>query len=921
MASYHLSAKIVSRSGARSSVAAAAYRSRSEIEDKRQGITFDYTKKSDLVHSEIMLPEGAPKRLEDRSVLWNEVEAKEIRKDAQLAREIEIALPRELNLDEQKELVREYAQEQFVNQGMIADINIHHHKDNPHAHIMLTTRRVSKNGFEEKVRDWNKKEQVIKWREQWAVKQNEKLLATGHDTRVDHRSYQDRGIDLIPQKHLGYNLKFVPKEYLNLEEIKLDNVEEYILTKQLNGEKIINNPDKALSFLTHYNVTFTNKDIDTFLATHTAGITQFNEAKDKLTDSPEMIPLGINEKGEQLYTTKTMIEKEKLMFDRAEYLDLEMNHPVSPEILQQTLANYTLTDEQEAAFQYVVNGGDISMVMGRAGSGKSYTLSAVREAYEAEGYRVRGIALSGIAAENLEQSSGIPSTTIYAQLQKWEQGKDLLTDKDIVVVDEAGFVGTRQMHDIVNQVHEAGGKAIMTGDIEQLPSIEAGGAARGIMERTGYAEISKIMRQHEEWQREATTLMSSPEDHMKEAIEKYADHGRIFEAKDTDQAIDRLVNDWKEYTRQNPDKSALITTYSNKEVSYLNGRAREEARLDGRVAEQGHFIRTEKGAVVLAEGDRIIFLENNKALDVKNGSLGTVLAVEDTATHKANLLVKLDNEKMVSFSTGQYQNVDYGYAMTVHKSQGSTVDRSFVLATKRFDKHVTYVSMSRHRDNVTLYYGKNDFKDREAFIKAAETRNEKSLVQDFAKNRGYETLEPEFRKTMLYNREYLEVPKGRLQEPIKGEYHGDVAHEGKNYHQIYDIHNNRNYLVPATEKGVDQNLRLRDVEYDGKSVKAPEKGERVTLGVFRKAVHARVDDIDKQLQKETNKDKRRELVKERQGLSRLTTSMSNIKTKDLEKTITVAKAKTPQDLQRQIPAIEQQIKQIKTLEKDLGRGR
>ena len=106
MASYHLSAKIVSRSGARSSVAAAAYRSRSEMEDKRQGITFDYTKKSDLVHSEIMLPEGAPKRLEDRSVLWNEVEAKEVRKDSQLSREIEVALPRELTLDEQKELVR-----------------------------------------------------------------------------------------------------------------------------------------------------------------------------------------------------------------------------------------------------------------------------------------------------------------------------------------------------------------------------------------------------------------------------------------------------------------------------------------------------------------------------------------------------------------------------------------------------------------------------------------------------------------------------------------------------------------------------------------------------------------------------------------------------------------------------------------------
>jgi hypothetical protein len=439
---------------------------------------------------------------------------------------------------------------------------------------------------------------------------------------------------------------------------------------------------------------------------------------------------------------------------------------------------------------------------------------------------------------------------------------------------------------------------------------------------------------------------------------------------------------------------------------------REAKAEEGRPGAAEHIIITEKGPRTFSEGDRVIFLENNKALDVKNGSLGTVMKIDNKSPEKS-FLVKLDNEKMVSFDPQQYRNFDYGYAMTVHKSQGTTVDRSFVLATKRFDKHVTYVSMSRHRDDVTLYYGKNDFKNREALITAAEKRNEKSLVQDFAKNRGYETLEPKFRKTMLFNKEHLEVPKGELQEPIKGYYHGDITHEGKNYHRIYDIHNNRDYLVPATEKGVNQRLSLRDVEYDGldvtkphekeekallktkipgikeitlsgteymevpkgelkepivgnysgdvqyqgknyhriepmkddwtylvpatekgvdrqlhlreveydgKSVsRAPEK-ERITVGVFKKTVHARMENIDKQLQNETDKEKRKDLAKERQGLSRLTTSMSNIKTKDLEKTIVVAKTKTPQDLQRQIPGIEQQIKQIKTLEKDLGRG-
>jgi hypothetical protein len=135
------------------------------------------------------------------------------------------------------------------------------------------------------------------------------------------------------------------------------------------------------------------------------------------------------------------------------------------------------------------------------------------------------------------------------------------------------------------------------------------------------------------------------------------------------------------------------------------------------------------------------------------------------------------------------------------------------------------------------------------------------------KNALLKTKVPGIKEISVSGRNYLEVPKGELKEAIKGEYHGELAHKGKNYHRIYDIENDRSYLVPATEKGVDQSLHLRHVEYDGKSVlKAPEK-ERVTVRVFKKTVHVRMGDIDKQLQKETDKEKRKELTKERQGLS------------------------------------------------------
>jgi hypothetical protein len=292
-----------------------------------------------------------------------------------------------------------------------------------------------------------------------------------------------------------------------------------------------------------------------------------------------------------------------------------------------------------------------------------------------------------------------------------------------------------------------------------------------------------------------------------------------------------LIKDWKEYTLQNPQKSSLILTYSNADVKDLNLRAREEQKVAGKLATKEYSIVTEKGPKPFAEGERIMFLENNRGMGVKNGSLGTILKIDKSTDH--SFLVKLDNDRMVTFDPGQYRNIDYGYAMTVHKSQGSTVDRSFVLATKRFDKHATYVAMSRHREDATLYHCKDDFKDREAFIKAVEKRNVKSLVEDFANQRGYETVpEPEpFKKVSISGRSYLEVPNGDIKEPITGEYRGDIQYQGQKYHRIESIDNSKRYLVPATGQGVSQQLRLQDVVYDGKSVlKAPGKLPDISQG-------------------------------------------------------------------------------------------
>jgi MobA/MobL family len=239
MAIYHHSASIVKRSSGKSAVAGAAYRSGEKILDQRTGTTHDYTKKTGVDYSEIItphLPNTDRNWLLDRAELWNRVEAFEKRYDAQLAREINIAIPTELDRDAQIALVREYAKTNYVDRGMVADINFHDLKsNNPHAHIMLTMRDLivadGRVKFGNKNREWNSKDLLSEQRQSWETLANKYLAAAGHDTKIDCRSLAEQGIDRIPQIHLGKDTtamraKGIPNERSDrYDQIDLANVE------------------------------------------------------------------------------------------------------------------------------------------------------------------------------------------------------------------------------------------------------------------------------------------------------------------------------------------------------------------------------------------------------------------------------------------------------------------------------------------------------------------------------------------------------------------------------------------------------------------------------------------------------------------------------------------------------------------------
>lgn len=240
MAIYHCSVKLVSRSKGGNSVASSAYRSGEYMIDERTGVEHDYTKKSGIDHTEIMLPAHSPEQFSNRSVLWNEVERIEKRKDAQLCREVELALPRELSNEQKIELVQGYTKDNFVAKGMIADIAIHHMEgDNPHAHILLTTREVTEQGFGQKNRDWNNRELLKDWRQSWAEYANKSLEQSNINQRIDHRTLKEQGIDREPTIHMGKEVTAMERKGIETEkgdinrQINQDNKLRQELTHEL----------------------------------------------------------------------------------------------------------------------------------------------------------------------------------------------------------------------------------------------------------------------------------------------------------------------------------------------------------------------------------------------------------------------------------------------------------------------------------------------------------------------------------------------------------------------------------------------------------------------------------------------------------------------------------------------------------------
>ncbi len=424
---------------------------------------------------------------------------------------------------------------------------------------------------------------------------------------------------------------------------------------------------------------------------------------------PETVALESHQ-GER-YTTKEMQSLEADMAERAERMSRAQGHEVPAEKIQAAMdARPTLSGEQKAAVQHVTGGGDLACVQGDAGTGKSFMLAAAREAWESEGFRVRGASLSGKAAQELEQASGIQSTTLK-RLEMDTRGyvdeggqkhdpTDKLGARDVLVMDEAGMSGSRQTAALIADAEQAGAKVVLVGDSRQLQAIDAGAAFRAIEERTGSVSLSDSRRQNQEEDRQAVRDLR--DGHAEEALSNLSARDRVHESesgREAKQETGRAVAD-----DLSQGKLSLALTGTRAEARDVNEHAREAAKEKGLVQGEDIPVSTAHGERQFAEGDRVIFTRNSKDLDVKNGDLGTVREVLGQ-DGQAKMKIELDRGGEREIDTRQYDHLDHGYAVTTHKAQGSTVDRAHVLASENgmSSREWSYVAASRAREETHIH--------------------------------------------------------------------------------------------------------------------------------------------------------------------------------------------------------------------------
>jgi conjugative relaxase-like TrwC/TraI family protein len=483
--------------------------------------------------------------------------------------------------------------------------------------------------------------------------------------------------------------------------------------------------------LTKHATTFTRADVVRGVAAglpEGADVTTVEGLVDEFLLSPQLVRVG-EVRGRESWTTWELIHTERRMVGGIVSRRHETTGVVERAVVAGAIAARASISAEQADMvaELCLAGTGVAVVVGAAGTGKTFALEAARTAWERSGYAVHGAALSARAAAELEDGSGIESTTLSRLLAQVDSGRVRLDARSVVVVDEAGMVGTRTLDRLHRVTATAGAKLVLVGDPAQLPEIEAGGAFGALTRRLDAIRLVENRRQTEPWERVALDELRSG--NVASAVGAYHRQDRIIAVDDIDEMRDRVVSDW--FQSHRTGERALMIAAHRSEVADLNHRARvylDQAGLLGPT-------RLQVGGREFAEGDRVMATgANHYDLDILNGDLGTITNIDpdgDVTFHSDRVRVA----RAMPADLVIDGLLDHGYARTNHKAQGATVDRCFILGDDGdLDRQAGYAALSRGRIENWLYVLRPD---RGVDGPAAEAAIDEHITNELSRDRSH----------------------------------------------------------------------------------------------------------------------------------------------------------------------------------------
>jgi len=697
----------VKRSEGKNMVLKSAYAGKLRLEFEGNSVAspcyHDWSKhrnSKNIISHSILLPDHVDKRFKDASILWNEVEKFEKRKDAQIGYDFLIALPDDkvISNEQRIEMAQRFAHKYFVSKGYGVQVDVHPpsqrksyqknieddqqiNEKNWHAHILITSRHFSADGTKfnkKKSNDLNPEVRGskhfafdgIEWFKLWTQFQNEYFQEKGLDLRVDQPG-------LIAQKHLG-PVRMRGKNGYAILEVN-DKREEL-------SQLISQDPIYILKKLTENKSIFVEADLEFFLQKFASDylIPETREAFWKTAPFVQLFDKDTCQATNK-FTSLEVIEEERHILRLSERI-----HQKLALTTQQTTAANALNKEQSEAFHQIVGGSRFACIEGLAGTGKSYLLVALKQHYEENGYRVRAFGPDNATVRVLQEKGFKDASNIHRFLYKNHFSKKnyISQGKEVWLIDESSKVGNSSLLELLKSAEKSNIQVVFAGNSAQLSSVDRGGMFEVFCKHYGHVYLGDIQRQKNLVDRDISKRLAHGD--VSNAIDLIAGTGGFTWCLDNNDALLQLIEKWAEDRLHFPYSSSMIIAHTNQEVREANDLVHTVRRARGEVSEKEFDCLTVNGNIRVGEGDLIEFRENSKKLNVRNGQQGILIKATE------NKFTIASEGKEISFDPKKYTSFQLGYATTCFRSQGATVDFCYTKYHPRMHQKFLYVAKSRH---------------------------------------------------------------------------------------------------------------------------------------------------------------------------------------------------------------------------------